>query len=83
MFRSWATEKVLGTTANRKKIQLGGDIVKPITFPEGKGDGINTEVIPEQVLKQTDQGVQARHGDKLEKPITVLPDLVKTPKAEA
>ncbi|EEC45203.1 predicted protein [Phaeodactylum tricornutum CCAP 1055/1] len=73
----WAKEKVLGTTGKIRKIQDGGDIVKPITFPEGKGDGINQEVRPELVLRPSKKGIHARHGEKLERPITVLPDLAK------
>lgn len=47
----WAQKKNLKTTG----LKTEGNLAKPVTFPEGKGDGINREVQPKTVL--TNKGV--------------------------
>lgn len=73
---SWIKQR-LSATDKGDAVKDGATLANPITFPVGKGDGVNHVVKPDQVLKPTDKGGAVKKGGTLARPITQLPDLVK------
>lgn len=78
----WTKKPILKPTEKGQQLKTAGTLEKPITFPLGKGEGINTEVQPDVVLRNKVTGEEKTIG--WEKPDwTKKPVLKATGKGEA